>query len=71
MHMYAGLPGACSVFLRPPARTPYRIRDKSVPKDWYKDVDLTILPPEPALAGTALDDLKKFFSSESLSSMFA
>jgi len=49
----------------------FKIRDKSVPKDWYKDVDITVLPPPAALEGTAADALKQFFSSENLSKLFS
>ncbi len=46
-------------------------QDKTVPKEWYKAENMTIFPPESALQGTAVDDLKAFFGMESLSKMFA
>jgi len=41
----------------------FKIRDKSVPKDWFKPVGITILPPEKDLPGTPIDAIRKFFSS--------
>ena len=55
-------------------RAPFPIlttQDKSEPKDWYKAEGLTIFPPESELQGTAIDDLKAFFSVDNLSKMFA
>lgn len=47
-----------------------KIRDRSNPKDWYKSEGITIFPPESELQGTALDELKSFFSIDNLSSLF-
>ena len=46
------------------------LQDKSEPKSWYKAEGLTIFPPESELKGTALDDLKSFFSADNLGKMF-
>ncbi|KAG1675416.1 hypothetical protein FOA52_012335 [Chlamydomonas sp. UWO 241] len=49
----------------------FKIRDKSVPKDWYKSDGITIFPAESQLNRTALDDLKTFYSPETFGKMFA
>ncbi|EFJ45518.1 hypothetical protein VOLCADRAFT_121174 [Volvox carteri f. nagariensis] len=48
----------------------FKIRDKSVPKDWLKPENLTICPPPEDLAGTGVAQLKAFFSMDNLMSMF-
>lgn len=48
----------------------FKVRDPKDPVNWYKANDLTMCPPETKLGKTALDNLKAFFSPESISSMF-
>ena len=47
-----------------------KIRDRAVPKDWFKAEGVTIFPPESEIKGTALDELKSFFSAETFSALF-
>ncbi|GAX80645.1 hypothetical protein CEUSTIGMA_g8080.t1 [Chlamydomonas eustigma] len=49
----------------------FKIRDKTQPRDWYKSEGLTMFPPEEQLKGTALDEVKAFFSTENISKLFA
>ena len=42
-----------------------------MPRDWYKADNLTIFPPESELQGTAIDEVKAFFSPDNLGKMFA
>lgn len=48
----------------------FKIRDKSEPKDWLKTDDVIVFPPEEELESTGLDQLRKFFSPDSIASMF-
>ncbi|GIL77116.1 hypothetical protein Vretifemale_6672, partial [Volvox reticuliferus] len=48
----------------------FKIRDKSVPKDWLKPENLTLFPPPEELEGTGFVQLQKFFSAENLLGMF-
>ncbi|GLI59560.1 hypothetical protein VaNZ11_001466, partial [Volvox africanus] len=48
----------------------FKIRDKSVPKDWLKPDNLTMCPPPEELEGTGFAQLQKFFSAENLLGMF-
>jgi hypothetical protein len=48
----------------------FKIRDKSVPKDWAKPDRLTVFPPEEALADSPIDRFRRFFSPESFGTMF-
>ncbi|KAG2495299.1 hypothetical protein HYH03_006571 [Edaphochlamys debaryana] len=48
----------------------FKIRDKANPKDWTKAEDLTVFPSPEELGATGIEQLKKFFSAENVSSMF-
>lgn len=48
----------------------FKIRDKTEPKDWSKADNLINFPPESELGATGVDQLRKFFSPESIASMF-
>jgi len=48
----------------------FKIRDKTQPRDWYKSEGLTMFPPEEQLKGTALDEVKAFFSSDNITKLF-
>ena len=41
-------------------------RDKARPKDWYKTTGVTVLPPPNKIPGTALDNIRSFFSTVSV-----
>ncbi|KXZ43379.1 hypothetical protein GPECTOR_92g602 [Gonium pectorale] len=48
----------------------FKIRDKSVPKDWLKAENLTMIPPQSEVGSTGLDQVKAFFSVENFANMF-
>ena len=41
----------------------FKVRDKTRPKDWYFAENITVIPPEEKLRGTALDQVKDWWSN--------